>query len=105
VPAKIPADIASTLYRIVQEALRNVAKHAGKTSVRIVLTGSANQVSLSIRDSGIGFDVHSAQDKGGLGLISMQERARLVHGDFTLETLPGRGATITVQVPLASQGA
>jgi two-component system, chemotaxis family, CheB/CheR fusion protein len=105
VPAKIPAEIASTLYRIVQEALRNVAKHAGKTSVSIALTGSANQVSLSIRDNGIGFSMHSAKDKGGLGLISMQERARLVHGDFSLETLPGRGTTITVRVPLSSQGA
>jgi signal transduction histidine kinase len=61
-------------------------------------------LSLSIQDHGIGFDVHSLQDKGGLGLISMQERARLVHGDFLLETLPSRGATITVHVPLSSQG-
>jgi two-component system CheB/CheR fusion protein len=104
VPAQIPAEVASTLYRIVQEALRNVAKHAGKTSVSIALTGGSNLLSLSIRDNGIGFDVHSVQDKGGLGLISMQERARLVHGDFSLETLPGRGATITVRVPLSSQG-
>ena len=50
VPARIPAEVASTLYRIVQEALRNVAKHAGKTSVRIALTGGSNQLSLSIRD-------------------------------------------------------
>jgi two-component system CheB/CheR fusion protein len=104
VPAKIPAEIAATLYRIVQEALRNVSKHAGKTSVSVALTGGPNQLSLSIQDHGIGFDVHSLQDKGGLGLISMQERARLVHGDFLLETLPSRGATITVHVPLSSQG-
>ena len=105
VPARIPAEVASALYRIVQESLRNVAKHAGKTSVRITLTGGSNQLSLSIRDNGIGFDAHSVQDKGGLGLVSMQERARLVHGDFSLETLPGRGVTITIRVPLSSQGA
>lgn len=105
VPAGIPAEVATTLYRIVQEALNNVAKHAGKTSVSIVLTGSQNQLSLFIRDRGIGFDMHSAQDKDGLGLINMQERARLIHGNFALETRPGRGATITVQVPLISQGA
>jgi two-component system, chemotaxis family, CheB/CheR fusion protein len=105
VPAKIPLEITSTLYRIVQEALRNVSKHAGKTSVSIALTGGSNQLSLSIQDHGIGFDVHSLQDKGGLGLISMQERARLVRGDFSLETLPGHGATITVHVPLSSRGA
>jgi two-component system, chemotaxis family, CheB/CheR fusion protein len=104
VPAQIPAEVQTTLYRIVQEALHNVAKHAGKTSVNIVLMGSLNKLSLSIRDRGIGFDMHSAQDKKRLGLINMQERARLVHGDFTLETRPGYGATITVQVPLISQG-
>ena len=104
-PAKIPAEIASTLYRIVQEALRNVAKHAGKTSVSVALTGRPNQLSLSIQDHGIGFDVHSLQDKRGLGLISMRERARLVHGDFSLKTTPGHGAIITVHVPLSSREA
>jgi signal transduction histidine kinase len=89
----------------VQEALRNVAKHAGRSSVSIALTGGSNQLSLSIRDKGIGFDVGTAQDKGGLGLISMQERVRLVHGEFSLDTLPGRGTTITVHVPLSLQGA
>jgi two-component system, chemotaxis family, CheB/CheR fusion protein len=105
VPAQIPAEVAGTLFRIVQEALRNVAKHAGKASVSIALTGGSNRLSLSIRDNGIGFDVDSVRDKGGLGLISIQERTRLVRGDFSLETLPGRGATITVHVPLSSQGA
>lgn len=104
-PARIPSEVASTLYRIVQEALRNVAKHAGTASVSIALTGGSNRLSLSIRDNGIGFDVGSVRDKGGLGLISMQERARLVHGDFFLETLPGRGATITVHAPLSAPGA
>jgi two-component system CheB/CheR fusion protein len=105
VPAQIPLEVASAIYRIVQEALRNVAKHAGKTSVSIALTGGKDRLSLSVRDDGIGFDPHAVQDKGGLGLISMQERARLIHGDFCLETRPGRGATITVHVPLSSQGA
>jgi two-component system, chemotaxis family, CheB/CheR fusion protein len=104
VPSQIPGEVAGTLYRIVQEALHNVAKHAGKTSVSITLTGSPTQLSLSIRDRGIGFDVHATHDKNGLGLINMQERARLVHGDFALETSPGRGVTVTVHVPLISQG-
>lgn len=104
-PARVPAEVASTLYRIVQEALRNVAKHAGKASVSIALTGGSNRLSLSVRDNGVGFDVDSVREKGGLGLISMQERARLIHGDFFLETLPGRGATITVHAPLSPPGA
>ncbi len=105
VPAKIPAEIANTLYRITQEALRNVAKHAGKTSVSIALTGSSNQLSLSIQDHGVGFSVNSAQNREGLGLISMQERARLIHADFSLDALPGRGVTITVRAPLNLRGA
>jgi len=105
VPAQVPAEVAGALYRIVQESLRNVAKHAGKASVKITLTGGSNQLVLSIRDTGIGFDTRSAKGKGGLGLISMQERARLVHGDFSLEALPRHGETITIRVPLNSQGA
>jgi two-component system CheB/CheR fusion protein len=100
VPARIPPEAASSLYRIVQEALRNVAKHAGKTSVTITLTGGSNQLSLSIRDHGIGFDKHSMQHKGGLGLIGMQERVRLVRGEFSLKARPGRGAAIMIRVPL-----
>ena len=100
VPARIPPDVASSLYRIVQEALRNVAKHAGKTSVKITLAGGSKQLSLSIRDHGMGFDKHSVQHKGGLGLIGMQERVRLVRGEFSLEAQPGRGTAIMVRVPL-----
>jgi signal transduction histidine kinase len=100
VPARIPADVASALYRIAQEALRNIAKHAGKTSVRIGLAGGSNQLSLSVLDSGIGFDPLSKSAKGGLGLISMQERARLVNGEFFLEASPGHGVSITVRVPM-----
>ena len=100
VPARIPPEVASSLYRIVQEALRNVAKHAGKTSVEIRLTGGSKQLSLSIRDHGVGFDIHSAQHKSGLGLIGMQERVRLVRGEFSLEAQPGRGAAIMIRVPL-----
>ena len=105
VPSRIPTDVGSALYRIVQESLRNIVKHAGKVSVRITLTGGSNQISLSIRDTGIGFDARSVQGKGGLGLISIQERTRLVHGEFSLETLPGRGVTIKIRVPLSSKGA
>jgi two-component system CheB/CheR fusion protein len=105
VPSRIPTEVGSALYRIVQESLRNVVKHAGKASVKITLTGGSNQLSLSIRDNGIGFDARSAQGKGGLGLISMQERTRLIHGDFSLETLPGRGVAIKIRVPLSSKGA
>jgi signal transduction histidine kinase len=68
--------------------------------VKIRLTGGSRQLTLSIRDYGVGFDIHSAQHQSGLGLIGMQERVRLVRGEFSLETLPGRGAAIMIRVPL-----
>ena len=100
VPKRIPPDIASSLYRVVQEALRNVAKHAGTTAVGITLAGGPDRLSLTIRDSGPGFDARSVKGNGGLGLISMQERVRLVNGEFSLKTRPGQGVLITIQVPV-----
>ncbi len=100
VPARISTGVASSLYRIAQEALRNIAKHAGKTTGEITLTGGPKEVSLSIRDHGIGFDAQAVQGKGGLGLISMEERARLLGGELSLETLPGRGVSLKIRVPL-----
>jgi signal transduction histidine kinase len=100
VPRKIPPDIASSLYRVSQEALRNVAKHAGTTAVSLTLAGDPHRLSLIIRDNGTGFDARSVQGNGGLGLISMQERVRLVNGEFSLKTRPGHGVLIAIRVPL-----
>ncbi len=100
VPKRIPPDIASSLYRVVQEALRNVVKHAGTTEVSLTLAGGPGQLSLTIRDNGTGFDARSVQGKGGLGLISMQERVRLVNGEFFVKSKPGHGVLITIHVPM-----
>jgi signal transduction histidine kinase len=101
VPAFIPYEIVGVLYRITQETLRNVAKHAGKTHVKITLEGTSSSVRLKIKDFGEGFDM---QEKiSGLGLISMAERARLVQGSFAVESALGSGTTITVEVPLPSE--
>jgi len=85
---------------VAQEALRNVAKHAGKTTVSVTLAGRKDTLCLSIRDNGTGFDLIARPRKGGLGLISMQERVRLVNGEFSLTTQPGGGVLIDIQVPL-----
>ena len=100
VPREIPVEIASCLYRIVQEALRNVGKHASSAEVEVKLVGKPNRLDLSIRDNGEGFDMEAVRAKGGLGLISMQERVRLVQGRFSLKAEPGHGVHISVQVPL-----
>jgi signal transduction histidine kinase len=104
VPKRIPLGVAGSLYCIVQEALRNVAKHAGKTNSAITFTGTRNQLEICIEDTGIGFDP-SAPVGGGLGLISMRERVRLMNGDFRLTSKPGSGVRINVRVPLGQKSA
>lgn len=100
VPEEIAPGVASSFYRIAQEALRNIARHAsGGAEVR--LTGENSHLTLFIRDNGPGFDREAVRGKGGLGLVSMEERARLIRAGFQLDTAPGRGVSITVAVPLA----
>jgi signal transduction histidine kinase len=89
------------LYRIAQEALRNVAKHAGKTHVRVTLMGEDNRLRLEIADLGEGFEPGEA--RGGLGLISMAERARLLQGRFEVRSSLGKGTTVIVEAPIAGK--
>lgn len=100
VPSSLPEGISLCLYRVAQESLRNIAKHAKAAHVRIVLSGKRGGVELRIEDTGNGFDVNAARGKGGLGLVSMEERVRLVNGDFTIRSQPGTGTTVEVFVPL-----
>jgi two-component system, chemotaxis family, CheB/CheR fusion protein len=104
VSSRIPLEISTAFYRIVQEALRNIAKHAGKASAKISLAGGQQQIRLTIQDNGIGFDLNSSSQSNGLGLISMQERTRLIKGRFLLASSPGNGVTIKILVPLNSGG-
>ena len=92
----------TAMYRITQEALRNVAKHAGKTHVKVLLNGKGNSLQLEVLDLGLGFDQDSDLRPDGLGLISMKERARLAHGSFAIESELGRGTKVSVQIPLES---
>jgi PAS domain S-box-containing protein len=96
----LPDDVSLCLYRIVQESLLNIRKHAKAGESRIALRGVEGGVSLRIEDSGNGFDVAQARKKGGLGLTSMEERVRLVNGKFDIRSQPGQGTTVEVFVPL-----
>jgi two-component system, chemotaxis family, CheB/CheR fusion protein len=100
VSADLSKEVATTLYRIAQEGLRNIAKHAGRTHAKVTLEGSDNRLRLEIADFGEGFDTH--QSRSGLGLISMEERARLVDGTFSVQSALGRGTTITLEVPVSA---
>lgn len=98
----LPHDVASCLYRVVQESLANIMKHARATRVEIELTCDGQEVMLSISDTGIGFDLEEIQIRHpGLGLVNMRERVRSVRGQFTIRSEPGRGTQITVQIPLS----
>jgi two-component system CheB/CheR fusion protein len=102
-PTLLPEDVSLCLYRVAQESLRNIAKHAKATKVRVVLSGKKNGITLRIEDVGDGFDLNEVKGKGGLGLISMEERVRLVSGKFTIKSQPGRGTIVEVFVPLKAK--
>jgi signal transduction histidine kinase len=89
-----------TLYRITQEALRNIARHAASRDAYVTLLGEDDAVTLEIEDSGRGFDVEAARADGGLGLVSMNERVRLIGGSIDVDSRPGRGTRIRVEAPI-----
>lgn len=99
-PEKLPQSASTALYRICQEALRNVRKHAGETHVKVTLESEDDSVRMRIRDFGIGFDQDTEYPTRGLGLISMEERARIAGGTFSISSSLGNGTTIDVFVPV-----
>jgi len=94
---EIPSEAATALYRILQEALNNVSRHAGASMVAISLSAKENRILLSIRDNGAGFDRSSLEKS--LGITGMKERALLLGGDFQLDSSPGKGTEIRVVLP------
>jgi signal transduction histidine kinase len=100
---RLTGEIEIVLYRITQEALTNVARHANAENVDIILERRSDHVSLIVEDDGGGFDVEQAFGAGekGFGLINMRERAALVGGTLAVESNPGAGATIVVRIPAA----
>jgi PAS domain S-box-containing protein len=103
VPEDVPQEIALCLYRVTQESLRNAAKHSGHTRASVSLTGTEDRLHLSISDRGVGFDPNLVKGKGGLGIVSMEERVRLAAGIVSIKSRPGDGARIDVQVPLTGR--
>jgi len=103
VPAELPRDVSLCLYRVAQESLRNIGKHAVSSSkVQVLVSGSSEGVVLRIEDNGNGFLFEDAHKKRGLGLISMKERVRMVNGSFSLHSEPGKGTTVEAIVPIGN---
>ncbi|MFL5910475.1 MAG: GAF domain-containing protein [Gaiellaceae bacterium] len=98
--ARLTPEIETALYRIVQESLTNIVKHAQAHSVSIVIARKSDSVSVIVEDDGVGFDPDRARE-GGLGLIGMRERVSLIGGRLTIESRPGAGTTFVAEVPVS----
>ena len=108
-PVDVPPAIAAGLYRIAQESLRNVVKHAGASSAIVRLARSDGGVQLVIEDNGVGFDTGAppgaAGNGGGIGLTSITERARQFGGRVAVQSRPGAGTRVVAWIPLGDQPA
>jgi PAS domain S-box-containing protein len=99
-PLVLDAERSTAIFRIFQESLTNVARHAHATRVEARLEREENLLTLQVRDNGRGFDPEEAKARKSLGLVGMQERALLLNGEFTVEGVPGSGTTMTLRIPL-----
>jgi signal transduction histidine kinase len=96
---------AGTLYRVAQESLRNVERHAGARAARVELRPAGDDVLLEVTDDGRGFDLADAERRRpGMGLFSMRERVALVGGTLEIDAAPGRGTRVVARAPLAFAG-
>ena len=110
VQTRLPAErlrfeLETACFRVVQEALTNVARHAGATLVEVDVRAQDGRLELTVRDDGGGFDVtgiwRGAAAHGCIGLDGMEERVRLLGGQFTIESHPGHGTTVQARFPLS----
>ena len=95
----LPPDVSLCLFRILQEALHNASKHSGVRHFEVRLWGTPDEANLTVADSGAGFDREAAKLGRGLGLISMEERLKLLNGTFSIDSQPQRGTVISARVP------
>jgi signal transduction histidine kinase len=103
-PSPLPPDVSLCLFRVLQEALHNSVKHSGARHVDVRLWGTSDEIHLAVSDPGVGFDREAAKDNPGLGLVSMEERLKLLKGTISIQSQPKRGTTIHARVPLSSGG-
>jgi signal transduction histidine kinase len=100
----LDSDTAINMFRVVQEAMRNVMKHAGATRVAVTLAARRSKLTLTIEDNGKSFDVESrsvaALSEKRMGLLGMTERVKLLNGKMRIQSIPNRGTTICVEIPL-----
>ena len=96
----IENDKAVILFRMAQEILNNMVKHSGAKQITILLKASVNLFTLAFSDDGIGFNIDEKMNSGGAGLLNLQNRARLINAQLTMQSTPGNGTSVTVELPL-----
>ncbi|HEY3618675.1 MAG TPA: MASE1 domain-containing protein [Candidatus Sulfotelmatobacter sp.] len=100
IPAAVPKEVSLCFFRVLQEALQNAVKHSGAQDFAVELHGTQDGISLTVSDSGVGFDWHEAMNRRGIGLISMRERLRVVNGELSIQSAPGHGTIVLARVRL-----
>jgi signal transduction histidine kinase len=104
---RLPQAVETTLYRILQEALTNIAKHAAASNASVIVERDDGLVRAIIEDDGCGFEPESQPEVetggGGLGIHSIRERAALIRGSVAIESTPGHGTTLFVSIPVTSE--
>jgi two-component system CheB/CheR fusion protein len=100
VPKELKREIAACLYKVTQESLSNISKHARAKSVSVTVEGTADRICLSVKDSGIGFRVQSLATNVGLGIVSMKERVGLLGGTLGISSHPGQGTEMIAEIPI-----
>jgi signal transduction histidine kinase len=102
IPANLPKEVASCLYWMAREAFHNISRYAHAGRVRLLLSGSPEGIQACIQDDGVGFDPEAGR-RHGLGIISMKERLRIVNGELSIHSQPGRGTEVRAFVPLSKE--
>jgi len=106
IEGRLPPAIETAAYRIVQEALNNVARHAAVSDVTVCVSANQHQLHLEVSDQGKGFELEmTLRSHTGPGLLEMQERAALLNGHLTIHSMPGRGTSIIAAIPLTASAA
>ncbi len=100
IPAKVPSSTGICLFRVAQEALRNVVRHARASNVEVSLQAKNGGITLAVRDDGRGLGESSADKRASLGLVSMRERVRLVGGKLDIVSRPNQGTSVVAWVPM-----
>ena len=98
---RLPSEVETTLFRIVQEVLTNVVKHAGATQVTIRLDENNGKAHLTVTDNGVGFDpaaVNRLRERSGWGLLNIQERTKAIDGKLIIESEPGKGTRLEIEI-------